>query len=620
MKFLSALLLTTLLVLPCRAQTFRFALLSDLHLSPGTTGAEDLRRAVDQINADSLAFVIVAGDFTDNGDRASLLEAKTILDGLKTDYYATSGNHETKWSESGATDFARIYGSDRFRFEHGGFLFLGFNSGPVIRMMEGHVAPQDLAWIEENLREAGPDRPVFLVTHYPLAKGDVDNWYTVTDAVRRYDIRAFLGGHYHANRLASYDGIPAFICRSTLRGSEPAGGYSVFEVTSDSIVAYEHRIGERPVRWGAYPLRTSSYTADTQGYERPDFSVNDRYPRVGTKWTARTQGAVYSSPVLYDRKVYVGDDNGLLHCFGLKDGKERWTFASGARIVGTPAAADGLVAFGSADGCIYGVNARTGVLLWKVRTSEAVLGAATIADGTLYIGCSDGTFRALELKTGREVWTYGGLRGYVETRPLLYDGKVIFGAWDCNLYALDRRTGREAWIWNEGHTRMHFSPAAVWPVATDGKIFIAAPDRVLSAIDARTGETLWRTKESTVRETVALSEDSSRIYSKTMRDSVVCFASRGATPRKIWAANVGFGYEIAPSMPVEKEGTLFGSTMNGEIFAVEAESGRLLWRHKVSNCLVSTVVPLDGRSCLFTSSDGLVGLLRSDGRPDGEKE
>jgi len=613
MKFLSTLLLSAVLALPGGAQTFRFALLSDLHLSPGTTGAEDLQRAVDQINAtDSLAFVLVAGDFTDNGDRASLLEAKAILDRLKIDYYATSGNHETKWSESGATDFARIYGSDRFRFEYGGFLFLGFNSGPVIRMMEGHVAPQDLAWVEENLREAGPDQPVFLVTHYPMAKGDVDNWYTVTDAVRPYNIRAFLGGHYHADRLAAYDGIPAFICRSTLRGNYPAGGYSVFEVSADSIVVYEHRIGGRPVRWGGYSLRTPYYTADTDGYERPDFSVNARYGRIGEKWTTRTEGAIYSSPVLYDRKVYVGDDNGALHCFRFKDGKEMWTFRSGARIVGTPAAADGLVAFGSADGCIYGVNARTGALVWKVRTDEAVLGAATIDDGTLYIGCSDGKFRALELKTGREVWTYDGLRGYVETRPLLYGDKVVFGAWDCNLYALDRRTGKEAWKWNEGHTRMHYSPAAVWPVATEGRIFIAAPDRVLSAIDARTGQTLWRTKESTVRETVALSADSSRIYSKTMRDSVVCFSTRGTTPRKLWAANVGFGYEIAPSMPVEKEGTLFGSTMNGEIFALEAETGRLLWRHKVSNCLVSTVVPIDGHSCLFTSSDGIVGLLRDE--------
>ena len=30
--------------------------------------------------------------------------------------------------------------------------------------------------------------------------GDVDNWYEVTDAVRPYNVRLFIGGHYHSNR------------------------------------------------------------------------------------------------------------------------------------------------------------------------------------------------------------------------------------------------------------------------------------------------------------------------------------------------------------------------------------------------------------------------------------
>lgn len=158
---------------------------------------------------------------------------------------------------------------------------------------------------------------------------------------------------------------------------------------------------------------------------------------------------------------------------------------------------------------------------------------------------------------------------------------------------------------------MHYSPAAVWPVATAGRIFIAAPDRVLSAIDASTGRTLWRTAESTVRETVGLSEDSSKVYSKTMRDSVVCFSTRGDRSEKLWASYVGFGYEIAPSMPQEKDGVVFGSTMNGEVYALDASDGSVLWRHKVDNSLISTVVPLDRNRCLFTSSAGIVGLLEA---------
>lgn len=61
---------------------------------------------------------------------------------------------------------------------------------------------------------------MILVTHYPLMDGDVDNWYEVTDAVRPYNVRLFIGGHYHSNRDLRYDGIPGVLMRSNLRDKE----------------------------------------------------------------------------------------------------------------------------------------------------------------------------------------------------------------------------------------------------------------------------------------------------------------------------------------------------------------------------------------------------------------
>lgn len=142
------------------------------------------------------------------------------------------------------------------------------------------------------------------------------------------------------------------------------------------------------------------------------------------------------------------------------------------RIVGTPAVSEGIVVFGSADCKIYGLNAQNGNLLWTVETSEPVLGAVTIDNGTAYIGASDHTFRAINTCNGEIKWTFTGVKGYIETKPLVTDSKVIFGAWDNTLYALNKADGRELWKWTGGLTRMHFSPAAVWPVAAEGKVFI----------------------------------------------------------------------------------------------------------------------------------------------------
>lgn len=592
--------------------TFRFAQLTDLHVSPNNPApTEDLLRSVAQINAtDNIDFVLVTGDLTEEGDRASMQKIKSILDLLKMKYYVALGNHETKWSDSGCTAFGEIFGGERFEFEHKGFLFLGFNSGPLMRMAYGHVVPQDLTWMKQTMEKAGRNKPVILATHYPMLDGDVDNWYEVTDAVRPYNVRAFIGGHYHRNRDLRYDGIPGILTRSNLRDKDGVNGYGIFDVTSDSIIVYEQRIGEPMKRWTALSLTKPYYDHNGKADQYPDFSVNKQYPQVKEEWITQTGVGIYCSPTVYQDNVYVGDDMGFLTCYKRNKGKKVWNFKSGNRIVGTPDVADGVVVFGSADKNIYGLNAKSGQLLWKVEAKQPVLGGVTIENGVAYIGASDSTFRAIDIQSGKLLWAYTDVKGYIETKPLIEGNKVIFGAWDNTLYALDKVSGKEVWKWTGGLTRMHFSPAAVWPVASHGKVFITDPQRAMTAISLETGETVWRTFRSQVRETIGLSADKNRIYSKTMNDSVVCYSAQGNTPQEIWATNVGFGYEHAPSMQMEKEGVVFSSTKEGLIFALEASTGKVLWKHKVGNSLINTVIPINRNKVLFTATSGEVGMLQ----------
>lgn len=604
-------LLSFFLTEPLLGQDFRFALVTDIHMNKDSMAYNDLKRTVDQINkTPSIRFVLVAGDLTEEGDRESLLKVKNLLDKLVVKYYVVAGNHETKWSESGATDFAHIFGYDRFKFDFNGYRFLGFNTGPIIRMMDGHIAPQDITWLRHEFSTAKSDTPFILVTHYPLQSGDVDNWYEVTDLARKYKVKVILGGHYHSNKLLFYDGIPGVLNRSNLRDKiDKIGGYSVYDIRKDSILVYEHKIGKTLRKWGGYSLIEKYYTEDNFKYKRPSDSVNIIYPQIKEKWVTKIGNAIYSSPVISGDKVYVGDDTGLLTCMFLCNGSQNWSFKSGRRIVGTPAVRNNVIVFGSADKNIYGLNTESGKLLWKYTTNEAVLGAVTIENNIAYVGSSDHRMRAINISNGQLIWEYSFIKGYVETRPLIYQDKVIFGAWDNNMYALNKNTGALLWTWDGGLDRMHFSPAAVWPVGAHNKVFFTAPDRVITAINGETGKIVWRTKESMVRETIGLSADKNKIFSKTMQDSVVCYSTINNTPEKIWSVNVGYGYDHAPSMPIEKDNVVFGSTKNGLIFALNAKTGNLLWKHKIGNSIINTVVPLNGNECLFTSGEGVVGLL-----------
>lgn len=625
MNKIAGLLLTALLspLFTATAQhgTFRFAQITDVHLSPGNSApTEYLLKSIAQINAtDSIDFVLLTGDLTENGDRETLKKVKECISLLKAPVYTVMGNHETKWSDSGCTAFSEIFGGERFEFEHKGVLFLGFNSGPLMRMAFGHVAPQDIAWLTDEMRKFaakptadGKPKPIILVTHYPMLDGDVDNWYDVTDAVRRFNVRLFIGGHYHRLKRFAYDGVPAVLMRSNLADGDGKPGYGIYDVTEDSIVVYTQRIGEERKRFTAFSLDKQYFDADGKAEHYPDFSVNTQYPDVKEALTCSTGTAIFSSPVIDGKRIFVGDDTGCLHAFSRKNGKKLWQYKSGARIVGTPAVSDGVVVFGSADKNIYALNTNDGSLLWRVKASQPVLGAVAVSGGTAFVGASDSTMRAIDVKSGREVWTYRGVRGYVETKPLVTSGKIIFGAWDNTLYCLDTSTGKELWRWTGGLTRMHFSPAAVWPVASDGKVFIADPQRALTAIDIDTGATLWRTFRSKVRESIGLSADGSRIFAKTMQDSVVCYSATAPDkPVQLWASNVGFGYEHAPSMPLEKDGVVYGGTAQGLVYALSAATGEVIWKHKIGNSLINTVLTLSGSEVLVTSSEGTVTLLRN---------
>jgi len=50
---------------------------------------------------------------------------------------------------------------------------------------------------------------------------------------------------------------------------------------------------------------------------------------------------------------------------------------------------------------------------------------------------------------------------------------------------LNKADGKELWKWTGGLTRMHFSPAAVWPVAAEGKVFITDPQRAMTGYQYR---------------------------------------------------------------------------------------------------------------------------------------
>ena len=590
---------------------FRFAWLSDTHVG-GSTGAADLSASIQDINSiDDIAFVVLSGDITEMGSNVQLELAKAILDSLNKPYYIVPGNHDTKWSESGCTKFSRLWGSDKFVFEYGGYRFIGVHQGPIMKMGDGHFPPEDIRWFDRILeRLPDKDQPLFIVTHYPLDPG-IDNWWQLTERIKRYNTMAVLVGHGHRNRVMDFERVPGVMGRSNLRARQLVGGYTIVAVRRDTVHFFERIPGvETKAPWHQISLERRDYAADTTTYSRPDFSVNIEFPGVKVQWKAQTEYTIASTPVIWKDYAIIGNSSGTVSAFSLSDGSRQWNYVTGSTVYSTPDALDGILVAGSSDGHLYGLRAEGGRPVWKLATGAPVVAAPKIEDGVVYVGASDGVFRAIDLKTGKTRWTFNDVGGFVETRPLIYRGKVIFGAWDTYLYALNVTDGSLAWKWNNGNPGVLFSPAACWPVASEGKIFIAAPDRYLTAIDAETGNTVWRSNRYQVRETVGISEDGSRIYARCMTDTVIAF-SASSSLSVLWATPCGYGYDIDPSMPVEKEGVVFFGTKNGLLIALDGKTGRVLWKHRVGETIVHTPVPLDAHRVVVSDLDGRLTLIQA---------
>ncbi len=611
MQKYTAIILMIIYGLGCKEDaSFRFALFSDTHIGGTPAAAVDLRGAVSDVNSQpDIDFVIVSGDITDMNTGTHLNLAKQILDSLQVPYYIIPGNHDTKWSGSAGANFRALWGDDKFVFDHGGYRFIGFHQGPILRMDDGHIPRDILTWLGGQLQKSGKKRPVILVMHYPLTDA-VDNWYECVDLIKDYNIKAILHGHGHRNRLKYYQGIPALMGRSTLRAGEAVGGYTIFTLRHDSLIAAERTTGGAlGDPWAAIDLSVLRPVLPVADSLLPDLAVNQQYPDVQPEWIFQSGYTMTASPVHDDKFAYVGDVSGSIYALALTDGQLQWKFTGAGSVYGTAAIDAEHLVFTSADSSVYCLDKSDGTLIWKVTTGNALVSVPVIREDIVYAGSSDGLFRALDMRQGEIIWEYERVGGYVETKPLLYQDKVIFGAWDGKLYALDQQSGSADWIWQGDRPNPLYAPAACWPVGADNKVFIAAPDRYLTAIDAQTGKTLWRSNRWKFRETVGLAGESGLIYGRSMTDSVVAFRSLPATATVAWAEDFGYGYDIAPSMPVEKQGTLFWGTKNGLIYGTDAGTGELKWKYKYQNYLIQTVDPIDDHRVLFSNIDGDVVLL-----------
>lgn len=560
----------------------RFAVLSDIHVTPGNANDTELRRAVAEINKGNYDAVIIDGDLTNEGSDEQLANVKSIIDEIRFPLYVLPGNHENNWSQSATKTFIDIFGNDRFAFKTGNLAVIGINCGPFMKMGDGHIKQEDLHWLKSTLDSmVTPGTRVLSFNHYPIRQNDLDNWRDYADILLQYPVIAHINGHYH--RWMRYDvgDIEAVMVRALDMGKGNYG-YSIVDVTPDWTLIYDKQIGKAPKARYATSNRTrhNAITDAHTGFDRANIPDGYNVTRV---WT--DSASVFTRLGFDAENVYFGTSMGNIKAISKADNSFCWAtrVPDGASVFSRPVSLGGKKNYVAAPYCggILILDIRTGRIVRNISSKEGPYVADGIIspDGKRYI---QGGYKRIECRNASNPakleWCYDSIFNYCQAAPVVDGNDVIFGAWDTNLRCLDLRTGRLRWCWNNGKTANMLGPGNVVPVVTADKVFIVAPDRYMTALDRKTGRQIWRDNSHKYRESLGVSRDGSKVYAKTMDGELVAVDTQSNGFNELWTIDMGLGYEHAPCIVAEdNNGIVYAGSRRGIVTAVDPAARNVLW-------------------------------------------
>ena len=573
-KFILLIIISLLAASWSNAQ--RLAVLSDIHVTPGSANEAQLRLAVAEINAGDFDAVIVDGDLGNEGSVEELENVKSILDNIRHPLHVLPGNHENTWSRSATKAFFDLWGNDRFVTRIDSLVIVGINCGPFMKMGDGHIKQEDLHWLKATLDTAvTPSRRVLSFNHYPLLE-DLDNYADYITLLEQYPVIGHINGHYHRWRAynaggGADSGIPCVMIRALDMGNGDYG-YSIIDIDNDWVHIYNKPVGLEAEAKYAFANTTEHPKAKLPAAR--ELKVPEGF-KVDKVWT--DSASIFTRLGFDKENVYFGNSLGHVSAVRKDDGTQAWSIPTGASLFSRPVTlSSGKIAMPAHDGIL--LISPEGKVTGKLpsKSGPYVADGTLTPDGKAYIQGGDGRMERRRADNGKLVWSYDSIFNYCQAAPAIEGNDLIFGAWDTNLRCLDLKTGRLRWCWNNGKTANMLGPGNVVPVIAGDKVIIVAPDRYMTMLNRASGRELWRDNTHRYRESLGHSEDGTRVYAKTMDGELVAVDATSPVFKELWTIDLGLGYEHAPCVIVEKDGYVYTGSRRGLVTISKADGSGLV--------------------------------------------
>lgn len=364
---------------------------------------------------------------------------------------------------------------------------------------------------------------------------------------------------------------------------------------------------------------------------------------LGGRWALRSPEPLVSSPVLgEDGTAFLGGSDGNVYALntatgaGGATGSVKWTFPTAAPVTSSPALANGRILVGTLDGELYALDADSGDRLWSYRTGGAVHSSPAVSEeGRVFVGSFDGFLYCLNATSGELLWRFRTAGG-VYSSPAL-DGNetsVFVGSTDRMLYSVAVDDGllrwnatlvREASLlrWEDGREYPQgFVDIDMWNI-TVNETELALAERAeelaaeLAAANATTEGVPADLHARPRLEYESAEQARDSMFAALLEHEGVCppmtaSGSDAALDRRLGMQPAqacrqrGVGVH---SSPVFAGGVVFVGSEDRSMYAVDADSGRILWAFPTNGAISASALVTDDHRLIFGAEDGVLYSL-----------
>jgi outer membrane protein assembly factor BamB len=340
---------------------------------------------------------------------------------------------------------------------------------------------------------------------------------------------------------------------------------------------------------------------------------------------------VIAPPIMADGKVFVMDAAAGVSAHDARTGDPIWKVSLKPKskqereaFGGGLAYADGKLYVSSGYRLVAAIDPASGHTLWMTHTDAPLHDAPTVSDGRVYVIDVDDELLTFNAANGTPDWTYQALtepaRMLVASSPALSNGTLIASFASGELVALRSDNGTELWNTPLSHTSRisalsEIRDIAGRPVIYKGSVFAISHADVMADTDLRTGDVHWTLPISgfttpwpagdvvyavdDTGQVICAARDSGQLYWLTDLNAAIPATKKHKLIKRsneVW------------SSPILAKGRLIMVSSKGEAVAVDAKTGAIKERLKITDDAVLGPIAAGGMIYVATQKADLIAI------------